>query len=96
MPFVLKAALLVSNLWAGKRSSHFSITLDGVFAGVETPRIARCAGSISNLLTGPPLVSLVSPEHLEVGHGAWARQLGGEAAARVARRLEERQLLSTR
>lgn len=96
MPFVLKAASLVSNLWAGKRSSHFSITLDGVFAGVETPHIARCAGSINNLLTGPPLLSFVSPVHLEVGHSAWAGQLGGEAAARVARRLEECQLLSNR
>lgn len=96
MPFVLKAASLVSNLWAGKRSSHFSITLDGVFAGVEMLHIARCAGSINNLLTGPPLVSVVSPVHLEVGHGAWAGQLGGRAVARVARRLEERQLLSNR
>lgn len=71
-------------------------TLDGIFAEVETRHIRRCAGSINNLLTGPPLSSLVSPAHLEVGHGAWAGQLGGEAAARVARWLEECQLLSNR
>lgn len=70
--------------------------LHGIFAEVETRRIRHCAGSINNLLTGPPLSSLVSPAHLEVGHGAWAGQLGGEAAARVARWLEERQLLSNR
>lgn len=37
--------------------------------------------SINNLLTGLPLVSLVSPAHLEVGHGAWVGQLGGDGGS---------------
>lgn len=53
-------------------------TLDGVFAGVETPHISRCAGSINNLLTGPPpRLSRVS-----CAFGSGARCLGRTAGRR--------------